>query len=154
MISFIWTGAIFDDMDTEFTDPPTITEGTPENPIDFDVTAIVADESTEVSGNRLWSMKAFLSPNRDGSVVETILEEESLSRLQQNLPLEEDRDLIFDRIRVNLDMSDLKCDQLKYLCLEFTKNEESSLNFTFRVQPDGSALIKCVHLDPESTCTG
>lgn len=141
-------------MDADFTDPPVITEGEPNNPIDFDVTAIVDDESTEVTGSRLWNMKAFLSPNHDGSVVEKILEEEVLTRLQQNLPLEDDQDLIFDRMRVNLDMSDLKCHDLKYLCLEFTKDEESSINYTFRVRPNRSSLTKCIHLDPENTCTG
>lgn len=141
-------------MDADYTDQPSITEGDPYNPIDVDITAVVDEESTEVIGNRLWSMKAFLSPKRDGSEVEEILDEQVLSRTQQNIPLEEDRDLFFDRVRVNLDMTDKKCSELKFLCLEFSKNEESSVNYTFKAQPDDSILTKCVHLDPDNTCTG
>ena len=90
-----------------------------------------------------------------GTVVENVLTEGQQSQDLKKLGTVSTNFAIND-IRYEVDMTDLTCDEAKYLCAKFMKGdypdvEKSFLEFYFEARPTESVLVGCTTIE---TCKG
>lgn len=66
-----------------------------------------------------------------------------LDYYQQKLPYQPGRELDFGNIDLNYDMTSFECARIKYMCVEFHRNQDTSVTFTLNAH-DENTWISCV----------
>ncbi|XP_022088426.1 collagen alpha-1(II) chain-like [Acanthaster planci] len=140
-----------------------IQEGRAENDLAVNLDVLYANtrETTSVTGEGLWQTGMWMSSEEDGSVklpgtyVENVLTEGQQSQDLRKQGLVSTNFYIND-IRYQVDMSDLTCDEARYLCAKFNKGEnpqveKSFLEFHFEARPSEDVLTGC---SPIEDCKG
>ena len=126
----------------------TIGEGEPlvereqDHLITFNVSLTFHDESTDIYGNDLWQAEVFTNTRPDGTGDVCVSASEPVD-LQGNVT----RGTIVPLTggETSLNISDCLCSEMKYLCLNITKNPDAEPDFTLEVPSEG--YIYCVEVD-------
>ncbi|XP_072174385.1 uncharacterized protein [Diadema setosum] len=129
-------------------------EGKAENPIQYNSVATTTDESGTVRGVDLWTLSQWGSERADGSGPQNNFQEQVLSGYHAALPVLQSGDTLdFVPLATNFDMTGLKCPQVKYICNELSRDEQSQPEFKFTGVPDESVLRSCFEV-PDGACKG
>ncbi|XP_038044767.1 cysteine-rich motor neuron 1 protein-like isoform X1 [Patiria miniata] len=140
-----------------------IQEGRAENDLSVNLDVLYANtrETTSVAGQGLWKSSMWMSSQEDGAVqLPGTLVEQVLTQGQQSQDLKKrsffSRNFNINDIRYQVDMSDLTCDEARYLCAKFMKGDnpevqKSFLEFHFEARPSEDVLTGC---SPIEDCKG
>ncbi|XP_038058585.1 collagen alpha-2(I) chain-like [Patiria miniata] len=140
-----------------------IQEGRAENDLSVNLDVLYANtrETTSVAGQGLWKSSMWMSSQEDGAVqLPGTLVEQVLTEGQQSQDLKKQgsasTNFNINDIRYQVDMSDLTCDEARYLCAKFMKGEnpeveKSFLEFHFEARPSEDVLTGC---SPIEDCKG
>ena len=82
-----------------------------------------------VFGRNLWKVDAYGSSNADGSGTQYAKQSQVLTNPQSSMTLNPAEPVEFGSVGFNFDMSELSCNDVRFMCLRLTKNEEASVNF-------------------------
>ncbi|XP_038058584.1 uncharacterized protein LOC119729863 [Patiria miniata] len=128
-----------------------------DNEVSVDLNVNYADipETTDVSGQGLWTAKMWVSSDENGaSVVAGTEVENVLTQGQQAKELVKDPSelLAFDSIRYNFDLAGRSCFEARYICARFDKGSDPQLaqeytELMLRGDPGENALTGCTEIE-------
>ncbi|XP_038058441.1 collagen alpha-2(V) chain-like isoform X2 [Patiria miniata] len=122
-----------------------ITDETTE--IEFDVTVTSNPNSGDASGRNLWRLKSYVSNDPDGTVKVRTLDSQTLTPEMSSRSLRSGTRLTFNNLAARINKDDVPCEEGGgYVCVELTKSEQSSFDFTLAGAREG-ALRKCKKLN-------
>ncbi|XP_063953952.1 uncharacterized protein LOC129255585 isoform X1 [Lytechinus pictus] len=142
--------AIFTDLDVDLGDQVLVENKN--NFLNVDLSGITADDSTNVIGDELWKVSAYASQNPEGTGSKVGLVEQILDPFTAAADLNEGEDLPMDDVDFDFDMTDLRCEDVPYLCFDLDKNPDASVNFIYESRPNEAATTTCV--DFRDRCKG
>lgn len=143
--------AIFSELNADLLEPPIIVEDNP-NRLVVDLTAVRHPSSTAVTGDDLWTVKSYFSPNDDGTGPKYDPRDEILTPEFKSTPLLYDQDLDFEGVSIEADLSGVTCSQASYFCMEMEKDAAASINYEFGTIPEQDPFVTCV--DITDRCKG
>ena len=113
--------------------------------VTFDFSSSVNPNYGSVSGNNLWVITAWVSPNSAGTnPLETT--QISLTSDQSNLAFESGATSVFSSLEFPLDLTTTPtCSDFNYFCVQLERSSSASVDFTL-----SGDLTECVPI----TCTG
>lgn len=115
--------------------------------VDYDRT-----RSTNVRGFNLWKVSVWASSSADGSGQTFSFTPQGLNTGQQNTPFARDIPFRFQAINFRLDLRELTCSQVPYICMKLEKGNRPSTEFDLNFRPDRTSTYQdCVML---TSCTG
>ncbi|XP_022088423.1 uncharacterized protein LOC110978061 isoform X2 [Acanthaster planci] len=123
--------------------------------LDLNVNYADTEETTDVSGQGLWTARMWMSSDENGaSVVEGTNVENVLTEGQQSQNLDKDPSelLTFNRIRYAVDLTGRTCSEARYLCARFDKGPAPQLSQQYtelrlRGDPGEPALTGCTEIE-------
>lgn len=117
------------------------------NPLISNVSAILS--GNKVQGDDLWQANFYGSDTPDGTGPRYNEQVQVFDDIQQDQNFDPNMPLDFRSLRTNFDMSGLTCDQVRFICVEFSRNTESSVDFTILANDDRD-FVKCSPIGCES----
>lgn len=123
-----------------------ILDARPENPLTFSLEGSLIGPG--VQGRDLWTVSMFGSGEPDGVGPRFGQMDQILDTRQRNKPYVPNENLDFGNIDLNFDMSSHECARIRYMCVEFSKNDRTSVPFTLTAS-SGEAWISCVDIPCE-----
>ncbi|XP_070535949.1 uncharacterized protein [Ptychodera flava] len=133
------------DTDLDLKEPKEVEEGKPSNPLNFDVDVTSDPTSSDIEGDDLWKLKTLLSSSPDGSTDREILSEDVLNPVDKGKGLPSDDTITFPDLESNVDMTNKKCDEAKYFCVELSKDPAANPDYEMKGEPEN--FIDCKQLD-------
>lgn len=153
LVTFLISEAIFSELLPEILSPSALIESTPGQTIEMSVNAVSdKEQSTAVIGNNLWLMNVFFSQKSSGGGRRIDEQFQILTPKQQRQALKPNKDLDFEDISFEVDLSTVVCSDIPYLCAELRKNPSSSIDYTFGTNPEQVPFVGC--LDMTDICRG
>lgn len=108
--------------------------------------------STNIRGLNLWKVSVWASSSSDGSGQTFSYAPQGLSNAQQNTPVTRDVPFRFSGVNFDLDLRELTCNQVPYICMKLEKGSRPSTQFDLNFRPDRTTTYQdCVML---TTCSG
>ena len=124
----------------------TIVDNRRQNP--FEIPVSFEGGPIGVTGENLWKLTAYGSQSAEGTGTKYNQQAQVLNKAQRDSTLIPSDPVDFGTIGFNVDMSELSCSTVRYLCLRLTKNEGASVDFT--VLPS-EGLVNCMPLKCDGT---
>lgn len=129
-------------------------EGKSSNSLQFDTVVQTTDESTPVVGRNMWRLNMYGSQRSNGQGPRYNQQDQVLSEYFSSRELMTPGDPItFQTIDAEYDMTDVDCKKLKYLCTEFSRNPDTTVEFEMTPVPNEKVLRDCMEV-PEEMCKG
>ncbi|XP_022080540.1 uncharacterized protein LOC110973761 [Acanthaster planci] len=136
---------------------PVNTETT-NNILTFNVQVSSAVAGASVSGTNLWQVIIFSDTQLNGQGLTVIQMQAVLPGNTASTFLQAGVDMILRNIQVTLDLTQISCNQIPYICVRLLKSSNPSPNpdFTFTAVPSEDVLLHCQPLDcmDPSPCIG
>ena len=118
-----------------------------DNPVELDLKATGGDKG--VTGDNLWKMQAWGSKTINGGGRKFDLKQQVLNDEQGDLMLRPSKDLAIGLVNFNLDMTGIGCNDVRFVCVELSRDPDASVDFNLIPRPDENGLRKCFRLDCE-----
>ena len=127
--------------------------------LDLDVSYLDTSETTDVSGDEIWTTSMWMSSDELGSnVLSGTQVEEVLNPIQRSQDLTKDPSELFtiNDISYSADLTGHTCDEAKFFCAKFNKHPDPKLaedysGFILEGDPNESVLTGCTEVE---ACTG
>ena len=94
-------------------------------------------------------MTAWGSKNINGGGRKFDLKEEVLTDEQGDMTLRPSKPLNIGQVNFNLDMTGIGCNDVRFICVELSRDSAASVDFTVVPRPDENGLQTCFRLDCE-----
>ena len=106
------------------------------NPLFINAVAHFTSTSSSVSGNRLWRLGIFGSKNEEGTGERFNYVRQTLPAADANMPLVDGNDIKYADAMAEFDIAAIGCNGFNYACMELTKGDKPSPDFTHSVLDD------------------
>ena len=106
------------------------------NPLFISAVAHFTSSSRSVSGTGLWRLGIFGSKNDKGTGDRFNYVRQTLKPVDADMPLVNGNDIKFAEAMAEFDIAAIGCNGFNYACMELTKGEEASPDFTQSVLND------------------
>lgn len=144
---------IVTDVETDLLGNGRVNEGTRNNRILYDMTAIADPSSGKAEGRDLWEMTTFGSTFPDGRGQRfKPATAYTFTQYQKDRPAAPGENIRYGAVDTNFDMTGLTCNQIRYFCSELRKGEYASPDYQFVAKPDEDVLVDCFELNCEGLC--
>ncbi|XP_038061188.1 uncharacterized protein LOC119731947 isoform X4 [Patiria miniata] len=136
---------------------PVNTETTSNNLV-FNVQVSSSPSGASVSGSNLWQVIVFSDTQLNGQGQTVIQAQATLPGNTASTFLQAGVDMVLRSVQVNLDLTQISCNQIPYICVRFLKatNPGPNPDYTFTAVPSDDVLLHCQALDcmDPSSCIG
>lgn len=106
-------------------------------------------DNRPVEGQGLWRQGIYGSRNRDGTGEKFNYKTQTLDRMQEALPLEQDSSLEVPEAMTEFEIGTVGCNDFGYVCVEFTGGDDPEPLYYFRVvgsptaKSEDNTLVLC-----------
>ncbi|XP_072173534.1 uncharacterized protein [Diadema setosum] len=141
---------IINDVETNLLGNGRVNEGTRNNRILYDMTAIADSSSGKASGTNLWELTTFGSTFPDGRGQRYNPQTDyTFTQYQKNKAAYPGENIRYGPVDTNFDMTGLTCNEIRYFCSELRKGDYASPDFEMVANPTEDVLTDCFELNCE-----
>lgn len=116
------------------------------SPITVQASVRFDENSSPLTGSRLWRMSLFGSDNLDGNGRTFDPIHQILDAQNQRKSLNPQFPLTFNNVPTEYNVGAIGCGEYQFLCMEFTRADNSDPAFVFDVVGGGNKLVNCKQL--------
>ena len=127
-----------------------VNEGTRNNRILYDMTAVVDSSSGKAQGKNLWELTTFGSTFPDGRGVRyNPTSQYTFTQYQKDKSAYPGENIRFGAVDTNFDMTGMTCSEIRYFCSELRKGTYATPDFEMIPNPSEEVLIDCFEVNCE-----
>ncbi|XP_071831947.1 uncharacterized protein [Apostichopus japonicus] len=143
----------FVDLDLTLISPDIVVENSDDTDTTVKLNAITSKQlTTAVAGEDLWQVKTFFSADPNGRGRRVNEQPQILTAVQDDQTLPYDENLVFEEVDFQVDLADLICDEVPFMCFQLAKNPAASIDYTFETHPVQDPFVDCLSM--EDVCKG
>lgn len=151
-LSLSFLAVMINDVETNPLGNVRVNEGTRNNRILYEMTALTDPSSGKAQGKNLWEMSTFGSSFPDGRGrrfnPQTAY---TFTQYQKDKSAFPGENIRYGAVDTNMDMTGLTCNDVRYFCSELRKGDYPSPDFEMIANPSEDVLTDCFELNCEGT---